>query len=376
VAATSTRDAGGNVVIEPDTEESTVHYKGIAAALAVVGLTAAASTAGFGVLRAHGSAFVENDSAGACASQQAFQAGSQDCPAPAPSPEVVTPPASALFDASPATLVAPAQPASATAPSSFAGTNPAGAAVTASGADLPASSSATPSTATPSTATPSTATSAAAAPAGTAVMPDGVPAAQVGSLVLDDSAADIWNTWDHTTLAGADCETPGTFALSSAGLDLTTNGTFGNCAKITSKTTYRYGIFEARIWAQAGPNGTIANWPAFWMVGQNWPVDGEIDGFEAMLGYDSASFHYGADNSYFTKQDTALQPGWNIVDIVWMPQMLAVYYNGQKFVEWDSPDITSEPMVVTFDSTTGTDGYTTGQPSTLTIDYLRIWTAA
>jgi Glycosyl hydrolases family 16 len=208
------------------------------------------------------------------------------------------------------------------------------------------------------------------------VSPDGVPAAQVGRLVLNDSAADIWNTWDHTTLAGADCETPGTFALTSAGLALTTNGTFANCAKITSLATYRYGIFEARIWAQAGPGGTIANWPAFWMVGQNWPVDGEIDAFEGLGGHDSASFHYGASNSMLTKHSTALKPGWNVVDIVWKPHMLAVYYNGQKFVEWNSRVITSQPMVVTFDSTTGYGGYTTGQPSTLRVDYLRIWTAS
>ena len=208
------------------------------------------------------------------------------------------------------------------------------------------------------------------------VLPDGIPAAQTGSLVLNDSAAALWNSWDHTTLAGADCETPGTFALTPAGLGLTTDGTFGNCAKITSYAMYRYGIFEARIWSQAGPGGTIANWPAFWMVGQNWPVDGEIDGFEGLGGYDSATFHYGFGNSTLTKQSTALKPGWNVVDIVWKPHMLAVYYNGQKFVEWDSRVITSQPMVVTFDSTTGTGGYTTGQPSTLRIAYLRIWTAS
>jgi hypothetical protein len=33
-------------------------------------------------------------------------------------------------------------------------------------------------------------------------------------------------------------------------------------------------------------------------------------------------------------------------------------------------------MVVIFDNTTGTAGYTTGQPATLQVDYLRIWTTA
>lgn len=211
-------------------------------------------------------------------------------------------------------------------------------------------------------------------PAPTTVTPEGIPAAEVGSLVLNDSAADIWNTWDHTSPpAGADCATFGTVALSSAGLDLTTDGQFGNCAKITSTAAYGYGIFEARIWVQASSDGTIANWPAFYLAGPDWPVGGEIDGFEGMGGYDSASFHYGADDAMLTEQDRALQPGWNVVDVVWEPQTLVVYYNGQKFVTWDSPVITSQPMWITFDVTTGTDGDTTGQPSSMAVDYLRIW---
>ena len=213
-------------------------------------------------------------------------------------------------------------------------------------------------------------------PNGSDARPDGIPAGQVGALVLDDSAADLWTTWHRATLAGTDCEAPGTIALRSAELDLTTDGTFGNCAEITSDGTYRFGIFEARIWVQAGPNGTIANWPAFWLVGRNWPVDGEIDAFEGLHGFDSASFHFGAGNSSLTKRDSALKPGWNTVDVVWKPQVLAVYDNGRKFVEWDSAVITSQPMRVIFDSTTGAGGYTTGQPSTLAVDYVRIWTAA
>jgi hypothetical protein len=210
----------------------------------------------------------------------------------------------------------------------------------------------------------------------TAIMPDGVPAAEVGSLVQSDSAADLWNTWAHNTLTGSDCDNPGTVTLTAAQLDLTTSGVMGNCAEITSNATYGYGIYEARIWVQAGPGGVIANWPAFWLVGADWPVDGEIDAFEGLGGYDSATFHYGADNSQLSQQDKALKPGWNIVDVVWKPQFLAVYYNGAEFVQWDSAVITSQPMRIIFDATTGQAGYTTGQPSTMDIDYLRSWRIA
>lgn len=206
-------------------------------------------------------------------------------------------------------------------------------------------------------------------------MPDGVPAAKVGSLELNDDASGIWNTFVHAALTGDDCTTKGAVALGSAVLDLTTSGQFGNCAEITSKASYTYGIYEARIWVQAGPDGTIANWPAFWLDGSHWPADGEIDAFEGLRGYDSASFHYGAHNSVLTNQDAALNPGWNIVDVVWEPEMLAVYYNGRQFVAWHSLVITSQPMRILFDSTAGTSGYTTGEPSTLMVGYLRIWTA-
>jgi hypothetical protein len=207
-----------------------------------------------------------------------------------------------------------------------------------------------------------------------AVQPDGIPAAQVGPLVLNDSAAELWHTWSNTALAGASCTKPGTFTLSSASLQLTTDGTLGNCALVMSKTMYQYGIYEARIWSQAGPNGTIANWPGFWMVGPHWPAGGEIDAFEALAGYDTASFHYGAKNTRIFKRDTALKPGWVTVDVVWKPRMVAIYYNGRKFVEWDSAVITSLPMWILFDTTTGPYGYTTGQPSTMQVAYLRIWT--
>jgi len=317
------------------------------------------------------------DGAGRCVQHR----GGNDCQAQSqpgsPAPSVVVPPASSLFNAEPPQADLPSAQSSspgATAQADLPSSQPhwpAAPASTPPGSTAPA---ATPNQSTVPAVTPTTTSAPPSQPTG--VQPDGVPSALVGSLVLNDSAAALWNSWDHTSLAGADCDTPGTVAVSGGELDLTTDGTFGNCAEISSKAAYRYGVFEARIWVQAASNGLIANWPGFWMVGKNWPVDGEIDGFEGLGGYDNASFHYGTGNSHLTKRDTALKPGWNVVDIVWKPQMLAVYYNGQKFVEWDSSVITSQPMVILFDTTTGTYGYTTGQPSTLLVDYLRVWTAA
>lgn len=351
-----------------------MHTKRIAAALAVIGLVVGVPSAVFAAHQSHGHQVLAYAAAGAqnrCSGAQQQSAGRQCGQAPrsaaaTPAPGVLTPPPSALFDLSPTPIAGSSPPAAGY--SSPSGTGPSGPAASARAHSALAGLVAPGGTPDPSDSPTATASG--------PLMPDGVPAAQVGQLVVNDSATDIWRNWDYTSpLEGADCDSFGTIALSSAALALTTSGQFGNCAKITSSTRYGYGIFEARIKAQAGPDGTIANWPAFYLSGPNWPVGGEIDAFEAMGGYDAASFHYGADNSSLSKRDPVLKPGWNVVDVVWKRQALAVYYNGHKFVEWDSPVITSQPMWITFDNTTGTYGYTTGQPSTMLVDYLRIWTA-
>jgi hypothetical protein len=331
----------------------------MAAALVALGMVIAMSGVAIAAARAH------RDHAGHRHLAEADRAQRLGTPRP---PKPTQPPSSAYVFSLLSPPVTAAQASSPAASATQPATKPPAAQ---SSATLPSPSSST--TPPPTTAPSSQASATPSSPA--AVMPDGIPASDVGPLVVSDSAADLWNTWDYTSIPeGADCETFGTVALGADGdLDLTTNGQFGNCGKITSVGTYGYGIYEARIWVQAGPNGTIANWPAFYLSGPDWPVGGEIDAFEAMGGYDAASFHYGADDSTLTKKDPALKAGWNIVDVIWQPERLAIYYNGQQFVAWDSSVITSQPMWITFDTTTGVDGYTTGQPSSMYVDYLRIW---
>ena len=82
---------------------------------------------------------------------------------------------------------------------------------------------------------------------------------------------------DLTAIAKA--ESCGGVARSDASGILTTNGTF----------SFTYGYMEARIWLPG--SGSIADWPAFWADGQNWPTDGEIDILEGLGGQACAHFH-------------------------------------------------------------------------------------
>lgn len=48
-------------------------------------------------------------------------------------------------------------------------------------------------------------------------------------------------------------------------LQLSSDGTTNNGAAVISPGTYTSGIFEAKINFAAAADGTIADWPAFWL---------------------------------------------------------------------------------------------------------------
>src|SRR5438552_8242529 len=119
--------------------------------------------------------------------------------------------------------------------------------------------------------------------------PLGIPGSWAVTLNANGAALMRW----PRTLEGASNDTPGVVKQDVNGdLVLRTSGRNGNFAGIQSPLEYRHGAFECRL-HPASRDGKIANWPAFWLLGDNWPTGGELDAFEGSGGVDQASYWYG-----------------------------------------------------------------------------------
>jgi len=114
-----------------------------------------------------------------------------------------------------------------------------------------------------------------------------------------------------------------------------------------NKLNFQYGQLEARIWMPAGS----FNWPAFWMMGQEyasnktntgWPYCGELDIAEGLQGNttDQATIHSNingtstdwGEGSGLTQvapiTGAAMTAGWHTYGILWKPNFIAFTLDG------------------------------------------------
>lgn len=134
---------------------------------------------------------------------------------------------------------------------------------------------------------------------------------------------------------------------------------------------FTYGYFEARIHLPiSGATNKIANWPAFWMNGQNWPVDGEIDVTEGLEG--NACFHFhsstGADGGCATGNYT----GWHLYGVLWEPGSVTYFYDG-RVVGKITKNITDSPMYLILNYAKGVYGGAPRAPATMQVDYVHVY---
>jgi beta-glucanase (GH16 family) len=141
---------------------------------------------------------------------------------------------------------------------------------------------------------------------------------------------------------------------------VTTDGTF----------SFTYGYMEARIWLPG--NGSIADWPAFWADGQNWPTNGEIDTLEGLGGQACAHFHNPAGGPGACAAGN-YSGGWHTFAADWEAGSLTFYYDGTPV--WnDTSGITSAPMYLILNlalSSAITSPNTA--PAAMQVDYVRVW---
>jgi beta-glucanase (GH16 family) len=151
----------------------------------------------------------------------------------------------------------------------------------------------------------------------------------------------------------------------------------GSLVSTMGKFSFTYGFIQARVWLPGVPGnpGQVANWPAVWAVGQNWPQDGEIDIAEGLSGDVCAHFHgpenpqgIGAGGGSGCPSGTYAE-GWHTFAADWEPGSITYYYDGADIGSVTS-GVTSAPMFIILDNATQGSALA---PATMKVAYVRVW---
>lgn len=140
---------------------------------------------------------------------------------------------------------------------------------------------------------------------------------------------------------------------------------------------FTYGYAEAQLTLPT--NGTvISHWPAWWLDGQDWPMDGEIDIMEGLSGYAAWHYHYdsgGGVDDHPIGGDVNTLPGTHIYGVNWYPGHLDFYYDGTLVASATNGSlsggatISSSPMYLILDY----DGGSGPVPATMVVHYARVF---
>ena len=138
---------------------------------------------------------------------------------------------------------------------------------------------------------------------------------------------------------------------------ITTDGNF----------SFTYGYMEAMIWLPATSSGGIADWPAWWADGQNWPTTGEIDTLEGLGGGACWHFHW-VGGGPGGCASSSYAGGWHVFGADWEPGSVTYYYDGVE-VGQITQGITSAPMYLILNLALNSGD----SPATMHVAYARVW---
>ena len=140
---------------------------------------------------------------------------------------------------------------------------------------------------------------------------------------------------------------------------------------------FAYGYAEAQITLPT--NGTvIAHWPAWWLDGQHWPTNGEIDIMEGLSGHAAWHYHYdsgGGLDSHPIGGNVNTSPGTHIYGVNWYPGHLDFYYDGTLVASATNGSlsggatISSSPMYLILIYAGGSGSV----PATMVVHYVRVF---
>jgi hypothetical protein len=235
----------------------------------------------------------------------------------------------------------------------------------------------TPVTTTPVTTTPVTTTPVPGTP-----MPVGVPGAWVPRFTdeFSGNAIDtaLWNTNEGKNQNGVTNHAANVTVSGGSAVMTLTSSSSG--AMLSSGVVDNVGVnhfllpiggyAEARI-LFPGSGTTINNWPAWWLVGNGWPANGENDIAEG-LGQMTVNYHSSGLNTGSTVAGT-----WSGAYHVYGVQRLATstqaYYDGVLVKTWATADPgIGQALVLNLGNGFGPAVY--GAASQLRVDYVRAWT--
>ena len=143
---------------------------------------------------------------------------------------------------------------------------------------------------------------------------------------------------------------------------------------------FSYGYMEARI-NLAGTTSRAHNWAAFWSTGQNWPMTGEIDVMETLEGDPMWTYHWGTRQNpqhHSTDDYGLVSPlnGWHTFAAKWEPGKITYYYDGVDVGTVSGSHVVCDPHFLILNyglSTTDWVNTRIDVPSTMEIDYVRVW---
>lgn len=232
------------------------------------------------------------------------------------------------------------------------------------------------------------------APASAAPAPVGIPGNW--TLTLNDGPAQLaqWGGWFGTGVTGP-VNSGEDACYDSANVSQSSDGSFLNMAFTNQQSTCQgetrpytgallssdgifqqtYGAFESEIYLPPAADGTIADWPAFWLDGTgDWPQTGEMDIMEGLSG--QACYHFIDPSGNPGACDAATGPGWHTFGAEWQAGSVTYYYDGQA-IGTISQGITGDPMYLILDLTDGPGiGGETVAPATMQVAYVRAWSSS